>query len=48
VGTNGLLLVRAKSGNRWHYGFIDIGRFVVAYAQGKKERATLSLELKPE
>jgi hypothetical protein len=48
VGRNGLLMVRANSGGKWYYEFIDIGHFVVEYARGHKDNATYPLELKAE
>jgi hypothetical protein len=47
-GQNGLLLVRANSGGKWYYEFVDIGHFVCEYARGHKAAATYTLELKPE
>jgi hypothetical protein len=48
VGRNGLFLVRAQVDGRWHYGFLDIERFVVEYARGRKDKATYPIELRAE
>jgi hypothetical protein len=47
-GQNGLLMVRANSGGKWYYEFIDIGYFNLEYARGHKKAATYTIELKPE
>jgi hypothetical protein len=36
------------SDGKFHYGDIDIGRFVCEYARGHKDSATYSIEMKAE
>ena len=48
VGRNSVLMLRARVGGTWCYGFMDIGQFNVAFARGNKQAASYELKLLPE
>lgn len=43
VGNNGLLMVRAKSGDGWRYAFVPITDLVVAFARGQHKEAAYTV-----